>query len=385
MKRVLVTGARSPAALELCRGLAADGVTVYAADTLFLPLASWSNSVKRYFRLPSPRFKREAFIRKLSQIIEKYEIDVVIPTCEEAFHLSAVKDQLPTRASYFVDDIATLDRLHNKFTVQQCLVPDSYLVGPETKLIEDIEKLRKLEMYDPLVFKRAYSRFAEGTFIKPSKAEIDEIKPTPNDPFVAQEFIDGDEYCIYAVAAHGVPKAVTVYRPKYRAGLGAGIYFDPVDDLAFEAAIWSFIIENKLHGQISFDVIQARYFGREGMYLIECNPRATSGIHLLGADAGFADLFGIETDREPRFRSTDTQKKMVALAMLSYGRRNTRNRFDFKTDFRRAKDVIWSRADKLPAIGQLLSMAELLWLASRRGISPLAATTYDIEWNGPNG
>lgn len=390
MTRVLITGARSPAALELCRRFAVEGVEVYAADCLRFPLARMSNAVKGYIRLPSPRFDRDGFAAELSRVIDDRQIDLVVPTCEEAFHLSAIKDRLPERARYFVDSIETLDTLHNKYTFQHLLNRGDQLCGPRSELVsEKAEILRIAETgavngvtVKGIVYKRAYSRFAEGTLVKPGREVLTAVDVNERDPFVAQEFIDGVEFCIYAIANEGALKAITIYRPIYRAGLGAGIYFEPVDMPDIVASVASFVAHWNLHGQISFDLIRER--GTDKAYLIECNPRATSGIHLIGEDANFRELFGVSPSGERVPHRSLGRARMVGLAMFAFGLKNRKSLIMMIRDLRGAKDVIWKASDKLPLVGQLLSMIELMWIAHRRRVSLLAATTMDIEWNGPD-
>jgi hypothetical protein len=387
MSNVLILGARSPAALELCRRFAAQGVTVFAADSLRFPLARWSNAVRSFLRLPSPRHDRDAFAAALSQSILDYKIDLVIPTCEEAFHLAAIKDRLPKTARYFVDDIVPLDRLHNKSTIQDMLIEGGILRGPQTALmtekaaVRQIDTCRKIngKRADDLVFKRVYSRFSEGTFVRPDKRKLDAIVPTEADPFVVQEFIAGTEICVYAAATFGTVGAITAYKSVYRAGLGAGIYFEPVHDADVLEGVTEFIQHHSLHGQISFDIIRSHRDCR--LYVIECNPRATSGIHLIEDAADMASTFGLTKFKGATYHGV-TSPKMVGLAIATYGIQNLKSARSFIANVRRSRDVIWSRVDNLPVFGQFVAMAELLVLAWKQRISPLAATTYDIEWNG---
>jgi predicted ATP-grasp superfamily ATP-dependent carboligase len=389
MSSVLILGARSPAALELCRRFAAQGITVFAADSLRFPLARWSNAVSSYLRLPSPRHDRNAFGVALSVAILAHEIDLVIPTCEEAFHLAAIKDSLPKTARYFVDDLATLDRLHNKSTIQDMLIQGGILQGPQTArltgraAVRQIDSCRKIngKRADDLVYKRVYSRFSEGTFVRPDKRKLDAIVPTEATPFVVQEFIAGTEICVYAAATFGEVGAITAYRSVYRAGLGAGIYFEPVHDADVLEGVSEFIQHHSLHGQISFDIIRSHRDDR--LYVIECNPRATSGIHLIEDAADMASTYGLTQLTGATYHGV-TSPKMVGLAIVTYGIQNLKSARSFIANIRRASDVIWSRIDNWPVFGQFIAMTELLALAWKQRISPLAATTYDIEWNGSN-
>ena len=94
MAKFLITGARAPVALELARNLSKDGHTVYIADSLRFPLARCSNFVKKIFRIAAPRLSLSQFKNDLQKIIKDYNIDLLIPTCEEVFYISAIKSSL---------------------------------------------------------------------------------------------------------------------------------------------------------------------------------------------------------------------------------------------------------------------------------------------------
>jgi hypothetical protein len=78
---------------------------------------------------------------------------------------------------------------------------------------------------------------------------------------------------------------------------------------------------------------------------------------------------------------------MLSTAMLIYGLpaslRNGRIRHWFEK-FLHSQDVIFSRKDLRPFLLQFKSIFYYLKLAREQGISPLEASTFDIEWNGEN-
>jgi predicted ATP-grasp superfamily ATP-dependent carboligase len=383
MKTVLVTGARSPAALEICRGLQASGSRVIAADSLFFPICRFSNAIDRSVRIAPPRQQPNDFVRDLNRIIAEEKIDIIIPTCEEAFHLALHREKI--NCEIFVSDIAQLSRFHDKYRFLDSARPYGISI-PKTEVLdshtalEDVFKTSMIhgERVDALVFKRVYSRFAEGTLVKPTTEQLNKIKPSPQNRYVAQEFIPGDEFCCYAIAVEGKLKAISIYRPVYRAGMGAGIFFEPQNQPQVEQFVRAFVGAHTFTGQISFDFIT----GYDGdTYVIECNPRATSGVHLLDKDTDWNGMFGIGLEDEDHCHTPRMEPKMIALAMLTYGLRASKIR-SFLADWKRARDAIYRGSDILPAIGQMATMSEFLIRAAKYSISPLAATTHDIEWNG---
>jgi predicted ATP-grasp superfamily ATP-dependent carboligase len=383
VKTVLVTGARSPAALEICRGLKASGSRVIAADSLNFPICRFSNAVDRTAWIAPPRQQPKAFVDQLNRIIADEHVDFIIPTCEETFHLALHQQEID--CEIFTSDIALLAAFHDKYRFLECARPYGISI-PKTLLLDTRDALLEVaktsvidgKQVDALVLKRVFSRFAEGTLVKPSTAQLDAIHPNPQNRYVAQEFIPGEEFCCYAITVKGKLKAISTYKPVYRAGRGAGIFFEPHNRPEIERFVRSFVNGHTFTGQVSFDFIVAP---NAQTYVIECNPRATSGVHLLDKDADWNNMFGIDLEDRDHCHTPRMEPKMVALAMLTYGLRNTRLR-SFLADWMRADDVAFRRSDILPAVGQLATMTEFLLRAVTKSISPLAATTHDIEWNG---
>ncbi len=94
--------------------------------------------------------------------------------------------------------------------------------------------------------------------------------------WIVQEFIEGEEICAYSIWDNGVMKACCFYRPDIRFGKGASIYFESADYPELEKRIQTFGESMNYQGQLSFDFIEKN--GK--YYVLECNPRATSGAHL---------------------------------------------------------------------------------------------------------
>ncbi len=383
MKTVLITGARSPAALEICRGLHASGSRVIAADSMRFPICRFSNSVDRSVRVAPPRLQPNDFVRDINRIVAEEKIDIIIPTCEEVFHLALHREKIS--CAIFGSDIAKLSEFHDKFRFLNSARPYGVAI-PRTEVLDSLEAAGAVfktsmiqgQRADALVFKRVYSRFAEGTLVNPTAEQLDKIEPSPRNRYVVQEFIPGDEFCCYAIAVKGKLKAISIYRPAYRAGVGAGIFFEPQNQPQVEQFVRAFVGGHAFTGQVSFDFIA----GRDGnTYVIECNPRATSGVHLLDKDTDWNGMFGIGLEDEGHCHTQRVEPKMIALAMLTYGLKASKLRSIFK-DWSRATDAVYRGGDILPTIGQVATMTEFLMRAAKLSISPIAATTHDIEWNG---
>jgi predicted ATP-grasp superfamily ATP-dependent carboligase len=376
---ILLTGGRAPAALELARAFHRAGHTVFMAESLRGHLSQPSNAIKANFVVPAPRQDGDAFIVALKKIIEENKIDLLIPTCEEIFHIAMRRDELP--CTVFAEPINKLDQLHNKWEFVSTAV--SYgLSIPETTLVKSMDDLfHSFTNWREVVLKPIYSRFATRTLILATlKQASARLTAHPNSSWVAQAYIRGTEICTYSVCHDGRMAAHTAYQSTFTAGQGAAIVFQHIDHPAIFNWVKTFVARNHFTGQIAFDFIQTP----DGqIYALECNPRATSGVHLLALNPRFVEAFlRPQLDCIVPF---DNSSHMLSTAMLIYAlpeafKKNTVRQW-MRTFFSN-HDVIFDLKDMLPFLLQFRSLLAYLKLASQKGISPLEASTFDIEWNG---
>lgn len=375
MKRVLILGARAPVCLEWAYAFRLSNWSVYVGDSLRFPVSRFGSCVDGYVHLPSPAQQYDSWCQMLHRTVCERNIDLVVPTCEEAFYLALAKATLPCRIA--VADFALMQALHHKGSFAR--LSENWCIGaPETHLLTNQEQLVAYAADSrEWVFKPAYSRFACQTLIRPNRASLAKIHPTEHQPWLAQRYVAGTEYCSYSLFDRGKLTASVCYQPRYRAGHGAGIYFTPAEHTAMQAFLVQFGAETGYTGQVGFDFI----VGDDGRYwLLECNPRATSGLHLLTGERHnlVAALLG-ETVLQA---ASDIISRQISLAMLLYQAPKYLLNLSFWQDFQAAEGVL-SRSEHyrlLPA--QILSVLELATRAARMKIGLLSAATADIEWNG---
>lgn len=359
MSSILLTGARAPVTLELCRAFAWQGHRVFLADVTLFPIARWSACAEAYFRIPAPVQQFDLFVKSLKKLITQHDIDHLIPTCEEAFYVSKIKDQLPCRV--WTSGFELMLNLHHK---QRFLdLAKRFFQVPRTYSCLDFEHWENAENY---VFKPVFSRFGSRVIIGQAEAKCREPRKDPQD-WIAQERLFGQEVCVYSVWREGQMGGFAAYLPAQRAGKGASVYFEGFFQQDIFEAIRHFGEHYHFNGQLSFDLMLV---GNK-IYVLECNPRATSGAHLLEPDLAqcfFSDELIVQ--RKPKAR-------MIRLAwLLSQGWKVFNHRAIG------AEDVIWHWDDIAPAFLQGVSVAELLYLAIRYRRSISAVSTRDIEFNG---
>jgi predicted ATP-grasp superfamily ATP-dependent carboligase len=381
-RTILLTGGRAPATLDLARIFRSAGHRVIVAESLAWPITRGSRAVYRHYRVPPPRQAPGPFVSALLDIVRAECVDMIVPTCEEVFHLAQMAGLLRPHTKVFVAPFNQLRRLHSKFEFME-VVRKAGLPVPETSrvtsLAEAIEAVRRSP--GELVLKPEFSRFATEVIVKPRDPDaIGRLAISVERPWVVQRFVTGEQVCSYGVAHEGRLTAHTAYRVDYTAGLASSIRFVVDDDPRLEAWVSRFVAAEGYTGQMAFDFVVAS--GGTVMPL-ECNPRATSGIHLF---ADQPELAGTFLDaRGPRLHAHPRRPRMLAIPMLVYGLPQSMRRgrtSQFIRDFVSSQDAVFRLLDPLPTLVQAMAVGELAMLARHYHRNLLAASTADIEYNG---
>ena len=341
MAKFLITGARAPVALELARNLAKGGHVVYMADSLLFPLAKHSKFVKKTFRITGPRKSLKQFKSDLENILCKHRIEFLIPTCEEVFYVSSIKSALEVYTKVFCPEFNLIKILHSKYQVYAA-AKNSGFCNPNTQILTGDELISR-KQYTGKVIKREFCRFGTDILIEPTFNEVlNFVGDKLNGKFVIQDKVEGIEHCAYIIANEGNILFESIYKPKYRIQAAAAIYFEPSMNECISKAIRKFCKNNNITGQIGFDVI----VNNKGVFLLECNPRATSGIHLLSSTVLSEAFFGDIKFSEHHFNQS--KPKMIKLAMLLIGLpfalKNSQLK-QFISDYQMASDIISIKND----------------------------------------
>lgn len=415
---ILITGTRAPVALDIARRLAAAGHPVFAAESVDFHLCRVSRAIVRSYRVPKPNRDREGYLTAIRRIVQEQRIGMIIPTCEEVFHLAQGKAfiELGTGCKVLCEPIDQLDRLHSKWKFIEHLASNGILT-PYTERVESMdeleEKLGSGRFSGRVVLKPEYSRFSAKVRI----IELDQPKLSerlalwrregqgeedisPSLPWVVQQYIAGTPLCTYTIAHEGRVTAHACYTPTFTAGLGAGIHMGAVQHDELWCWVKEFAAQERFTGQLSFDFIVSAHDGR--LYPIECNPRATSGVHLLphhddafaGAIIGTTNPTGLSGSISSIVSPDDGQLPlfpepgascMLGAAMLLFGAsqlRHPRRWRAWASAFRHSRDIIFRLDDPRPSVEQFRILLETMRIAKSERVSILEASTIDLEWNG---
>jgi hypothetical protein len=379
MPSVLILGGRAPVAADHARRFAHQGWTVFIGDSNSCRISGWSQAVKATIPLASPRFASAAFIDGLARAIRAHAIDLVVPTCEEVFYLSRYRHRLPSSCRIAVDDFDKLRTMHSKWEFQ-LLARACSAHSPRTEVVDSIATARAWAGNGPVVLKPEFSRFGVHVRLYPNGIAPDAPELEALGRWVVQQYCPGQELCSYSIADQGRLLAHAVYLPKYRLQRSSSYYFEPHAAPAIAHFVEEFVARHQFTGQISFDWIDA---GDGKPAVIECNPRAISGLHMFStADAVPAALTG---EAATRIAPAIPRARMIAPVMLTAGlvQSLASGRFaEWQQDFRNADDVIAPAGDYQPFFGAVADSGACFIKSLRQKCTMREASTRDIEWDG---
>ena len=381
-RTVLITGGRAPVALEIARVFWRAGYRVISAECLGHNLLTLSRSTERNYLLSSPKLNFAEFKLQILKIVLIHNVTLIIPTCEEVFYIAQFKNELPDTCTTYCPDFQTLRKLHSKFDFIEIAKKLNLNVPVSQRLKSTAQAKRIAERFGRLVLKPEYSRFGSRVHFISSQDRFPDLETSDSKAasWVAQQYIPGKQISTYSTCQAGKITAHCTYTSEYTLGPGSFIAFEALSHPNSLQWVETFVRNLNLTGQIAFDFIESSNDGKT--YAIECNPRTTSGIHLLASQKNISRCF---TDFEPKISPNVGERASSILAMALYALTNIQDRggsLRWLDTIIKSKDIIFSWQDPLPFLSQFLVLGKILIIARRNNISVLEASTWDIEYNG---
>ena len=181
----------------------------------------------------------------------------------------------------------------------------------------------------------------------------------PKNTHILQEFIEGENICSYGFSDNSILKFNICYKSPFKTKK-AFTAFVPIECETINGIVKKIVKKLNLTGNISFDFIRKG----EQYYIIECNPRITSRIHIIHEN-NFTELFfskysGLLKCKMQLFLPT----LITSIRLLFY------------------KDIIYNSHDLTPFFNQIQCLMTLNSIAKKNKISISKATVFDIEWDG---
>lgn len=372
-RRLLITGARAPVSLDLARAAHRAGYSAQLADSI-PAYAARAAKLGSILDLPAPRFQFSAFAERLSDYCSDHPDALIVPTCEEVFFISAAAARHGFGEQALVSDLDTLRSLHSKIEFP-ALLQSLGIRAPETAVID--EPMGTEDRSD-VVLKPEFSRFGSATLIQPDARQCARIKPSKDRRWAMQEYVAGQEFCLWSAARDGVLTASVVYRPKWRHGQTAAYAFEAVE--APEAVDIAARLADALDysGQIGLDLIRTQ----DGEFVpIECNPRAVSGLHLFDCSPDLAraltgDGTAVHINKGLRYLAP-------AMWVMGLPKSLMRGRYrQWRADMRSGRDALSHDGNGWPIAGAMIDALRFAAIGITRMRSAAGQTTDDIEWNG---
>ena len=378
-RTVLLTLGRLPKALDLARGFAAAGWRVIVAEPFKWHLTRMSRCVDRSYQVTAPAVDARAYQLDLLRIITLEQVELVVPVSEEILHVAALHGQLPAGVRLHSPPQHQLLALHDKRSFIE-LCAHYAVAAPATALLGEPAAVALAAAQDYIV-KPVFSCSGRGLQLCARGQPLPRVDPVQ--PMVVQRRLIGPLLSTFTLAQAGHARLTVVYRAAVLSG-SVAVCFERVteaDPVHAKVLDWvqRFVAASGCSGFISFDLIDD---AQQGVCGIECNPRATSGLHFVDAVQLAKAVADPTTVVDLALRPlltlqqfypclTEVQRAMFA-GDGSFGR-GLRHLLG-------ARDVSWDWRDPLPFLTQPLTASQIILMALRRRATFGEVSMLDLGW-----
>jgi biotin carboxylase len=340
---------------------------VLIAEPFVRHLSAVSRAVERSFVVTAPVVDRARYLAELREIVQREGVDLVVPISEEILHVADLHGTLPATCRLYSMPAAMVRAVHHKGQfVEICRAAG--IDAPETYAADD-PAAAALAARSDYVIKPVAACSGRGVFFfdcgqpLPSRDEAFRMTGGLEQPVIVQQRVQGDLVSSFSIARRGEVQSTVLYRGAVMQGTVA-VCFERIEiPPAVEQWIRRFVAHTGFDGFISFDLIIDAEGRPQG---IECNPRATSGIHFVDPRYLASVLLAPEQTSvaalrpEPLMQQffpclTETQKSMFT----------SRFAHNFRC-LREAREVTWDARDPWPFIGMPYTAWNIIALAARQ-------------------
>lgn len=372
-KTVLLTIGRLPKALDLARSFAAAGYRVVVADPFRWHLTRVSRTVVKNYQVTAPATDRRQYLADVREIVDRERVDLVVPVSEETMYVTALRDVMTPHVELFAMPHNAVVDLHNK----RAFIEKAAALGlatPATQPLGD-PAAGAIAASGDYVIKPVFSCSGRGVRFFYRNTPLPAA--TSGESEIVQQRIAGELYSTFSIAQRGNVRLTAVYRGAVMSGTVA-VCFERVDGMsAIETWVKTFVETTGHTGFIAFDMI-VDAAGRA--FAIECNPRATSGIHFVNPDFLAAAILDHPTSAAPL---RDAMFMQQFYPCLTETQKSLLDPKRFKSNFRHlvaARDVTWTLRDPLPFMLMPATASQIIWRSIVRKESFGEASTFDISW-----
>lgn len=368
-KTILISGGKMTKALQLARSFHTAGHRVVLVESAKYRLTGhrFSRAVDSFHVVPEPT--APGYAEALLDVVRRERVDVFVPVSSPASSVPEAEartllDGVCETVHVGPDMVRTLDDKTEFSRAAESLglrVPDSRRIT-DVRQIEEFDfpegrtYILKRVAYNP-VGRMDLTPLARNTPER-NVAFARSLHITEDDPWILQEFVEGQEYCTHGTVRDG---KLQVYACCESSAFQ--INYASVDKPEIEEWVRRFVDALGVTGQASFDFIEAA----DGhAYAIECNPRTHSAITMFydhpGVSAAYLD------DGHPMIVPTPSSRPTYWLYHELWRLVTQPNRRHRLATIASGTDAIFTRWDPLPFFAvHHLQIPSLLWKNLRRG------------------
>lgn len=372
---VLLTNGRFPVSIDLARQLHLAGHRVAVVDPMHYHVCRFSRVVRKSYHVPAPHVDAAGYIAGVKAAVHDSNIDLVIPMHEEIFYLAGCReDEILQRL--LAPPFPTLVMLHNKWDFSRFLQRTG-LDTPAASLCRSIDDVRALDPAKELALKPVFGRACANVHhLVPGKPRPAAVAVGPDNHYIAQEWIHGARFCSYSVLRDGAIRAFAVYPVRDTIDGSSAVFFTSVPHAAIRAYVERLAAAlPNVTGQLALDFIETP----SRLVAIECNPRATSGIHLFSRTPDLARAL-TNPRRSAEARPGHTRQLMPGMLMWAHKGQGMQAWAAHMGRLVKSKDVLFSASDVAPSLMQPFLLTSYYKICQERRMSLPEMFQWDLTW-----
>lgn len=303
--RVILTYGRSLMALAIARALALRGVEVIGCDDVEGTVLSFSKHVQETFTLPAWDKAPEEFLDALEKAVLTYAPRddrpyVLMPVFREISLISRHRDRFEPTIKVAAPLWESISQVNPKDKLAELVERDG-LAAPKSWRPQTLDELKVLapSLSYPVIIKPVSGAGGRGvSCVKDRQSLLAEAMALGfKNPPLVQQCVDGEDYCVAALAEHGKLKAIMAYRNliTFPREAGAGAARETVDEVPFRETTKRLLEATSWDGVAQLDF---RWTGEANAapQLIEVNARFWAGVfHSIETGVDFPWLLFCQT------------------------------------------------------------------------------------------
>ncbi len=374
-RTALLTVGRFPKALTLARGLHRHGVRVLVADPLKRQLCSVSRSVSKNYQVAAPNADIRAWERDILEIIDREQVTDLVPVSEEVCHVANLAPKLPAHVRYVGPSTPWIAQWHDKLAFVSHAI-DRGVTAPSVFTTADPEARALVRQTECVLKPRRGCSGTDISFIPPGSS-----LPPPSNELLVQRKVEGTHLYTISWVEDGQVMTTASYRGSTHSGTVAVGFQSAPTPFSVKQWIEQFVADTGTTGFLSFDFI----LDRGGIpWGIECNPRASSGIHFIDeAWLGAAVMGKASTPASitPAGKRAQWSYSTLTEAYKHLWRLRAPQLLRCLRDLLVSRDVVWSWRDPLPFLLMTPLCWEFIWKSIRERMPIGDASQCDIAWH----